>query len=284
MGLVSNLTSNAPDGLSLTNITEAINQYVVSPVALFGVAGFVFSAEGEARADISADITDHYTEDNLAIQDQIAIHPERLTLKGYVGEVVYTATGSTSGVIAALAEKLVAISAFLPTLSSAAQQIQTEINNSGAQTLQATLSNSANIYGLIQNLLGAFGQYKNQRNAYNYFKALCQSKTLMSIQSPWEFMTNMAIEHVTPLQSENTRWITEFAVSFKRIRIAQTTNGILSNASAIVTGGATVPAQASGAAAIQSSEITQNGLVPGASTSISITDLPNLTPDKNSNF
>jgi hypothetical protein len=220
-------------GSSLQNITSAINQYVVAPIAAFGLGGYVFNAMGEAVANLSADITDHYTEDNKAIQDQIAIRPKRVTLKGYVGELIYNGPGGGPSTLNSLAQKLVGLTSFLPAITASATQVQSLVSNPGTASFSSVLSTTSNIYGLVQNVLGAFGATKNQQNAYTYFKALMQSATLMSVQTPWEFMTNMAIESIIAIQPENSMWISDFAVTYKEIRIASaaSTIGPQSNAS-----------------------------------------------------
>lgn len=255
-------------GTSLTNITDIVNKYVVAPIAAFGVAGFVFNVVGESSANISADITDHYTEDNTAIQDQIAIRPKRITLKGYVGELVYNNPGTSPSVINTLAQKLTSLTSFLPVITASAVQAQQAIANPAGTNFPTVLGTASNIYGLIQNSLGAFGPTQNQQNAYTYFKALLQSATLMGVQTPWEFMTNMAVESVVAIQPENSIWISDFAVTLKEIRIAKTSSVPQSNASAQsgtpgTTGTQNTPAVLSGPAAVQQAPITNLGVIIG---------------------
>jgi hypothetical protein len=221
-GLTSAVSSGNV-GSSLSAITQGINQYVVSPIAAFGLGGFVFNAMGEATANLSAEITDHYAEDNKAIQDQIAVRPKRVTLKGYVGELIYNGPGGGNSTLNSLAQKLVGLTSFLPAITASATQVQALVTNPATASFNSVLTTTSNIYGLVQNILGAFGATKNQQNAYNYFKALMQSATLMSVQTPWEFMTSMAIESIVAIQPENSMWISDFAVTYKEVRIASTT-------------------------------------------------------------
>lgn len=53
-----------------------------------GVAGFLFDIVGDETVMLTSEITDHYVEDNTAIQDHVALAPEQITLKGTVGELV----------------------------------------------------------------------------------------------------------------------------------------------------------------------------------------------------
>lgn len=281
--ITSNLTDlpNVSIGSSLANITGIANQYVVAPIAAFGLAGLVFNAMGEATATLSADITDHYAEDNKAIQDQIAIRPKRVVLKGYVGELIYNGPSSGSGALATVPQKLTALTSFLPSLTASATQIQQAITppSSASGNFPTTLGTASNIYALIKNVLGAFGPTQNQQNAYTFFKAMWQSKTLMGIQTPWEFMTNMAIESIVALQPENTQWMTDFAITLKEIRIAQTSSVPQSNASASTGAqGTTSTAQTSLPAVLektiagaQQAVVTNLGLLTGISTNATLT-------------
>ena len=205
---------------SLDALTAEFQNYIVAPINAFGLGGFLFDTPGESIAHLGAEITDHYTEDNRALQDHIAIKPKKITLKGYVGELVYSTAGQDQTILQQAVQKLTVLSSYLPTLSAAATQIldtaQTPLDSS------LTLSDTANIYGLIQNLLGATGSEAKQQNAYTYFKALMTQGILMAVQTPWEFMTNMAIESVTAIQSEQSIYITDFSIVLKEIRIAQT--------------------------------------------------------------
>jgi hypothetical protein len=203
---------------SLTDITTAAQSYIVAPIAAFGLAGFVFNAQGEAISDVNCDITDHYAEDNKAIQDMIAVKPEKITLKGYVGELVYSPSGSNT-ILQSVPQKLVTAAAFLPALTAGATTIANGISN--PSTL--SLSSISDIYGLVKNVLGAFGNMANQQNAYTYFKSLAQTKTVCGIQTPWAFLANMVIESVRAIQDDKTPYMSDFAVTYKQIRTATVT-------------------------------------------------------------
>lgn len=52
-----------------------------------GIAGFLFDITGDEWAELSSQITDHYTESNSTIQDNIALEPEKVTVRGLVAEL-----------------------------------------------------------------------------------------------------------------------------------------------------------------------------------------------------
>lgn len=240
-----------------------IQNYVVSPLNAFGLAGFVFDVEGESVATLSSDITDHYTEDNKAIQDHIAIHPKKITLKGYVGELIFT--GNTEGLpfLQQAVQKLTTLTSYLPTLSNAATQIVGTMQS--PTTSDITLSDSSNIFGLVKNLIGTFGDQAKQQQGYAYFKALQQQGILMGVQTPWEFMTNMAIESITVIQDERSRSFSDFSVTLKEIRIAktQTTAYVPSPSPSSANPSGNTTTQLQGAAADQAANQVQIGDVPG---------------------
>lgn len=249
---------------TLDNLIANLQNYVVSPLNAFGMAGFVFDTEAESRAVLEADITDHYSEDNKALQDHIAIKPRRITLKGFVGEVVYNAAGTpdTTSSLQQVTQKLTEISAFLPQYSAAATQIQQTIQSPSDSTL--TLSRAANIYSLVKNSIGSQGNTARQQGAYQFFAA-CQSEAiLMGIQTPWEFLSNMAVETIVAIQPEDSVFMTDFAITFKQIRIAatETASAPLTGTGGTVSPGGTT---AQGATASQSQFPTNNGIVPGLS-------------------
>lgn len=233
----------------LQDLTAEFQSYIVSPLNAFGLGGFVFDIEGEAHAKLQAEITDHFTEDNKAVQDHIARKPKTIILRGYVGELTYKPQGSgVGGIIQQVTQKLTQVGAFLPTLTTAATQAQSIITN-GKVGFNEALSDSANIYGLVQNIIGSTGDMKNQQQAYLYFAACWEQGVLMGIQTPWEFLTNMAIESVVAIQDEKTKTMTDFSVTYKQMRFAKTTTAAYSPAATTTASG--------------------SGLIGGISTSVS---------------
>lgn len=52
-----------------------------------GIAGFLFDYDAESFLELMSEITDHPVEDNTAIADNIALLPERFTVRGMVAEL-----------------------------------------------------------------------------------------------------------------------------------------------------------------------------------------------------
>lgn len=213
------------DSNELQELTAEFQSYIVSPLNAFGLGGFVFDIDDEARTRLEADITDHFTEKNNAVQDHIARKPVLVTLRGFVGELVYKPDGEgVQGILQQVTQNLTELAALAPTLTTASAQAQSIIS-SGSVGFNEALSDSANIYGLVKNLIGAVsGDEMNQQQAYQYFKACWQQGILMGIQTPWEFLTNMAILNVVAIQDGATDTMTDFAVTYKQMNFAQTSS------------------------------------------------------------
>lgn len=226
------LASNSlPTALNLAKIQSSFAQYVLTPINAFGLGGLVFDIEGETSIDLTAEITDHYLEDNSTVQDNIAIRPQRITFSGQIGDVVYSRENSSNAVIQKVAQKLTVLNQYLPELAKQSQQIFSSLtassqslsltNSSRLNTLFSapTLNNIANIWAAIQNLNPSNGR---QQQVYIYLKALMDQKILTSLQTPFEFVTNLAIESITAIQDETTRSASTFVITLKKIRVAST--------------------------------------------------------------
>lgn len=202
------------------DITNTFDKYIVRPANSFGLAGFVFDLEGDTDINLSTEITDHYTENNSAVQDHIAVRPKRITLKNSVGELVYRQDESTNNALEKAVQKLTVIDSYLPTLSNAGQQIKDALEGT-EETLSFNnlLNDATDIWGLTKNLNPPIPR---QQQAYMYFKALCEQKILVSLQTPFEFATSMAIESVSARQEESSQWISDFTITLKEIRMVST--------------------------------------------------------------
>ena len=60
-----------------------------------------------------------------------------------------------------------------------------------------------------------------QAAAYNFFKALYNANQLVSVETPYNFFSDMAIENVIAIQSNN-RFISDFSITLKKIRTVET--------------------------------------------------------------
>lgn len=177
----------------------------------------MFDIEGDTTVNLSTEITDHYLEDNSALQDHIAIRPKKLILKSYVGEVVFRQDENSGTFLQKAVQKLTTVSAALPALSQAAKQTKAllDSNSFSKLALNDVVSQAADYWSFVKNL--ASGGSKQQQ-AYMYFKSLMEQKILVSVQTPFEFVTSMAIESITAMQPEGSKFISDFTINLKQIR------------------------------------------------------------------
>jgi len=184
----------------------------------------LFDYEGEQTGTFESDITDHYVEDNTAIQDQIALRPVIITTRGFIGELNDVVPPLLAALQAA-ANKLTTIDAYTPGLSTTALLAYNEAYQAyQLGSLASTAATAA--WGAISGK-GSTPQTKQQA-AFTKFFGYYQSRTLFTIQTPWNIFQNMAIKSLRPVQDAETNTITEFQVEFKQMKFANTisTSGI----------------------------------------------------------
>ena len=194
----------------------------------------LFNYEGEQTASLDSDITDHFIEDNTALQDQIALRPPIITTHGFIGELNDIAPSFLAPVQVA-AQKLTTVSAYTPSLSTTAL-IAYNTAFQLYQTAQSAINSAVAAYSSIAGIGGETvitGNNKNpvitqpnqtaQQTAFQLFYGYWSNRTLFTIQTPWAVFDNMAIKSLRAIQDADTNVITDFEVSFKQIRVASTT-------------------------------------------------------------
>lgn len=200
----------------LQNLT---NKFFMRPKNAEGIAGWVFDIEGETNASISAEITDHYVEDNTAIQDHIAIRPLKIHLRGYVGELTYKQTAGFSAVINAIQSRLTSVPAYLGPLTPGGIK-----NVQRALTKVTSVINQANqIYNKTKNIYGFFANSNphptKQEKAFSHFMASMNSRTAMVITTPYGTFDNMIIENVAMIQDESTKSWSDISIILKQLNV-----------------------------------------------------------------
>ena len=211
---VDGITKNADIASGL------VGKYVVSPIANLGLAGLGFDIYEEHKIELQADITDHYTEQNTAVQDNIANKPLMCTLRGLVAEQVAERADS-KGEFVELFKKLTVINSYVPIVTQQARQLNNVITGQKADKVQ-----------LLDDSLGAgvdiFKTFKElnppktkQAKAYNFLKALYDAKQLVGVDTPFGFLKNMAIQSLVITQGDNA-FQSDLSVTLKQIRFATT--------------------------------------------------------------
>lgn len=97
-------------------LTAGVEEIGIPPVHYF------FSVLQSDELNAESDITDHYVENNTAVQDHVSLKPLEFTVRGLIGEKVYNREVlKTTGDVETELDKLKPIGAFLPSVSNYAQ-------------------------------------------------------------------------------------------------------------------------------------------------------------------
>lgn len=230
---ISNLVLVTPQqtvGLQPQNFPDAEGR----PSTDAELPSFLFDIEGDQEISSVSEITDHWVENNTAIQDHWALRPLSYTVSGFIGELTTTVPGALK-VIREIADRLETVGAYLPQVS-----VTAEIAYATAFQLYQVGANAAksavNAWGTINNSLsgangdtlisgGGISEGKNQNAQQIAFQKLYgyqAERRLFRVQTPWAVLTDMAIESIKAVQDKNTREMTGFTVTFKMIRTAYT--------------------------------------------------------------
>jgi hypothetical protein len=178
---------------------------------------FLFHIPGEESVTLTSDVTDHFVEDNTALQDHVALKPISVTTAGYIGELNNVPPEALAP-LKAIAERLTLLAPFLPVLSAAAL-----INyNTVAQAYATAVLAKQSAVSAWQSLTGQLPTQNQQQMAYQMFQGYWQQRQLFTIQTPWAIFNDMIIMSLTATQDEDTRVISDFKVTFKKMRFAQT--------------------------------------------------------------
>ena len=216
---LSALSSISNTAQSLSNLV-LVNPQINPGFQPEGVSApkFVFDMEAENSLSLEADITDHYAEDNKALQNHIARRPEMYSVSGFVGEL-NDLNEDVPEELKIAASKLQLISNYSPELSRSALRLL----NSAAQTyaIAKLVKNSA--VSTWKSLSGDRNSPQNkQQAAFQMFYGYYEKNTLFTVQTPWASFSNMAIKSLRATQDENTKFITGFEIQFKKMRFAST--------------------------------------------------------------
>ena len=261
--LVQNAAAGVETGV-LTPIQRAqdyvdslVSKNILKPKGMQGIEGFVFDYVGDEQVRLENEITDHYSESNLAIQDHIAKKPARLVLRGFVSELVLPASNSgIGGLLTTLQNKLGVVPAYLGKYTpSAVQQLSKAVTQaqSYANTANLYLARARNVVGFFA---GAAAVPTRQQAAFDKLSSLRETGWLCTVETPWHIFNNMAIEILSFVQPEDSRSASDISVTLKEIR----TVDVVSVPNITATHG--------GRSAFQAQPQVNNGRISGAPSSL----------------
>ena len=204
---------------SIEKISSSLDQYIVRPSESFGLSGFVFDVEGETKIQQSSNITDNYVEDNSTVQDHIAVAPLTIQLTRYVGELVDRRDTEVAKLSSAVDEKLTKFAPFAPNLTNSAYLIKNKAEEL-VENVKRVTNDVSNLFSLFENLNPSATK---KQQAFIYFSALQEKGVLISVQTPFSYYENMAIESLIATEDEESKDIATFSMTLKQIRFASVT-------------------------------------------------------------
>ncbi len=209
-----------------------------------GVAGYLFNIVTDDAVDLESEITDHYIEDNTAIQDHIALKPELISVRGLVAELA--GIQATQVTISQQPKALPSILGYLPVLTPGATQVNIQ-QNVEPERQRAAISDSQSLFGYYNSRAPQEPNQTKQSYVFGYFYQLWKGRQLFSVETPWGIWNNMAIMSLNATQGEDTRTVSDIRIQFKRISKVETVT--------------ITPGNLAGRATLQRSGVAQNGVV-----------------------
>jgi len=208
----------------MANIRESIKNTVNSilkPESSPGISGWVFDVSNDESLTMSADITDHVTEDNSFIQDHITIKPDKITLTGLIGELVKKEEFGVQAIIQDLQSRLQIVTAYTGQYTPPGfQEIALGLNaaDSVVGSINQSIDRIKNTISWILSIAGVIDT--RQQKAMDEIRGLMKSKQLFTVQTPWGYYESMAIETVTASQGDDSKSYSTFSVTLKEMRFA----------------------------------------------------------------
>ena len=177
-----------------------------------GLDGFIFDIALTETITQSAQITEHYAEDNSAIQDHIAINPLSITLTGKIGENVFRKNKYLE-FIKAMNDRLTPLGVLKPSQSLLASQAI----SAAYLAVSAFDSVEKNFNNLKDTITGSVSLNK-QQTAYGKLEEKFLLRKIITVETPWRTFENMVIESLEANQDETTTMETTFTLTMKQMR------------------------------------------------------------------
>lgn len=206
--------------LNLADLSSTTGEmFLVAPEKI-GSEVYVFDTRGDEEVTLESDITDNYVEDNTSVQDHIGLKPETITLTGYVGELTNKPAEELKDIQDANVRPIIeSFNPFAPQITASAQYVLNRAEE------------SFNIYKKMDRTLPRLEdalnrvpvppQVTNQQKVFATFEELWRLRRTVTVYTPFMVMQNMAIQSVHAKQGEDSAYISDFTVTFKKIRKAE---------------------------------------------------------------
>jgi hypothetical protein len=210
---VSNTINLGGSALSLVGLGAALIKEKNPPR---GIAGFLFDITSTDNVTHAAQITDHYVEDNSAVQDHIAFDPVKITITGKVGELVYTKNQGLAFLSAAI-DRLTPLGVLKPEQSLQAQRYIAAVDQLGS-----ALTSAKKVFNDLSSIFDDNPAQNAQQKAFARFESYFFGRSLLTVETPWKTYDSMVIENWSADQDAESMYETNFTLTFKQVRYVGT--------------------------------------------------------------
>lgn len=194
---------------------------VLAPKGVKQIGAFSFDYKGGESVTMDNDVTDHWLEDNTAVQDHIGVRPNIITLKGFVSEL-----SITSDVFAKISTALNAVQTALVRVNSytgaytpgAIVSLQKSITQ--AQNIAVQIEQAAARFAQIAAFLTGGPDMNKQQIAYFQLSSLRIARVVFTVLTPFQSFDNMVITNLKAIQSEKTKNMSDFSVTLKQLNFS----------------------------------------------------------------
>lgn len=214
------ITDLIDKGSSFLEDAKSYGDALVSLAGSVGFGGMKFDIIDDEAVNLKANITNHYTEDNNPVQDDVVLQPTVFTLRGKVGEFVDRMSAKENFMDKATRQISTCLS-YIPTITQTASLVSGAIKNPTAAfgSLSNTLKTGSNLFDLYNSINLPVDK---QSSAYLYFESLMRAKQFITVQTPWRKYPKMMITSITARQSGASKDYSNFAITVQEMRVIKT--------------------------------------------------------------
>lgn len=219
------------------------------------IGGWEFDYISDERVDVNSEITDHFTEENIYVQDHVAMKPIKLTMHGFVGDLAVTRKGLIATLSRLTGQVSSALAVVQPYVGKYSKGTASTMGKAVTET-QSALNKIGKVMDMVSTISKlAPGIFPTKcEKAYKELKGKRDAGFVFTVVTPFELFTDMLIETLSLTSPDNTRGWTDITVTMKQIRFTRTLEFGKNNArgtdSPTKTGRAATPAPAGSAASV----------------------------------
>lgn len=192
---------------------------IIAPAGIGQIDAFFFDYKGDETVTVSADVTDHWMEDNTVAHDHIGLKPVEVTLSGFIAEVSLDSGffNNLNTIIQGAQTGLVQLSAVLGKYAPGATDKLLKIL-ADTQNIALQIERALQIANSILNFFVPGPEFNKQQAAFNKLSVLCESRHLNTVITPFKRYDNMAITSLRAVQKGDSRMVSSFTVTLKQLK------------------------------------------------------------------